>query len=591
MRFSLSSALLLLGATAFQAALAGEGPMFTYKSDVDGALSPPEWAEGYDKCGGSKQSPIDVTESKLCSAYVPAPTSFAGSCPNFKMTEDEDSYRAAVDGGNCTILQSLKAPELVRSTGFVNGEWVEGHGGDYFAVVDPATDEELAQVACMGKEEAHEAIAAAFVAQRRWKKATPPVRSAVMKKWHAAIAENAEDLAIIASCESAKPLEEAKIEVEFTAGIIEYYAHEIVRSSGYLVTPSDADKKVLVMKEPVGVCAIMSPWNFPYATVTRSLAPCVASGCAAVVKPSGKTPLSMLALAKLAEDAGVPAGVINVVTSPRGSHSGIGKELTTNPDVRLVAFTGSTPAGKKLLEQASSTVKRVVLELGGNAPFIVFEDADIEKALDGLIAAKFRNSGQTCVTCNRIFVHLSIYDKFTSKLVERVEDLKIGLPLEHGVKLGPLIGPEAVEKVAALVDDAVNHGAQLLTGGKMSGIGKNFYEATVLTNVNEKMRIWNEEIFGPVVPLFPFSSEEEVVRKANDTDVGLAGYFYTQDVSRIFRVASELESGMVAVNAGVVSIVQAPFGGVKESGIGREGSPEGLEEYLESKMVCIGGLS
>ncbi|ETI56135.1 hypothetical protein, variant [Phytophthora nicotianae CJ01A1] len=411
-----------------------------------------------------------------------------------------------------------------------------------------------------------------------------------MKKWHAAIVENAEDLAIIASCESAKPLGEARAEVEFAAGLVDYYAHEIIRTSGYLVSPSDPDKKVLVMKEPIGVCAIISPWNFPYATVMRNLAPCVASGCAAVVKPSGKTPLSMLALAKLAEDAEVPAGVINVVTAPRGSHSGIGKELTENPDVHLVAFTGSTSAGKKLMGQASATVKHVVLELGGNAPFIVFEDADIEKALDGLIVAKFRYSGQTCVTSNRIFVQSSIYDKFTSKIVERVKELKIGLPLEHGVKLGPLIGPEAVEKVSALVEDAVTHGAKVLIGGKKNDLGKNFYDATVLTNVNEKMRIWNEENFGPIVPLFSFYSEEEAVRKANDTNSGLAAYFYTQNASRIFRVATELETGMVAVNAGVVSIVQAPFGGIKESGIGREGSPDGLEEYLESKMVCIGGL-
>ncbi|EGZ21214.1 hypothetical protein PHYSODRAFT_313520 [Phytophthora sojae] len=345
-----------------------------------------------------------------------------------------------------------------------------------------------------------------------------------MKKWHALVVENAEDLAVIASCESAKPLEEARAEVNFTAGIIEYYAHEIVRSSGYLVSLSDADEMVLVMKEPVGVCAIMWPWNFPYATVARNLAPCVASGCAAVVKPSGKTPLSMLALAS------------------RRGHSGIGKELSENPDIRLVAFTGSTSAGKKLMEQAASTVKHV--------------DADMEKALDGLMAAKFRNSGQTCVTSNRIFVHSSIYDKFTAKLVQRVKKLKVGLPLERGVKLGPLIGPEAVEKVE-----------------------------------NLEMRVWSEEIFDSVVPLFVFSSEEEVVRKANDTEVRLARYFYTQDVSRIFRVAGKLETGMVAVNAGVVSIVQAPFGGVKESGIGREGSPEGLEKYLESKMVCIGGLN
>ncbi|KAG7396272.1 Succinate-semialdehyde dehydrogenase, mitochondrial [Phytophthora boehmeriae] len=489
------------------------------------------------------------------------------------------------------ILQSLKKPELVRSTGYINGEWTEGRGGEYFTVIDPATDEELCSIASMGKEEAHEAIAAAYVAYRRWKKTSPVARSEIMKRWHAAIIESAEDLAVIASCESGKPLSEARAEVAFAAGIIDYYAHEIVRTSGYLITPSDTDKKVLVMKEPVGVCAIMAPWNFPYATVVRNLGPCVASGCAAVVKPSGNTPLSMLAFTRLAEEAGIPAGVINVVTAPRGSHSGIGQELVENPDVRLIAFTGSTPAGKNMMQKSADTVKHIVLELGGNAPFIVFEDADADQAIDGLIAAKFRNSGQTCVTCNRIFVHDSIYVDFAAELARRVEKLKLGLPLEHGVQLGPLIDSAAVEKVSALVDDAVNRGANVvLSGGKRSKLGKNFYEATVLASVDESMRLWKEEIFGPVAPLFRFSSEEEVVRKANDTRMGLAGYFYTKDVARMFRVASELECGMVAVNAGVVSIVQAPFGGVKESGIGREGSPEGLEEYLESKMVCIGGL-
>ncbi|POM60279.1 hypothetical protein PHPALM_30879 [Phytophthora palmivora] len=442
----------------------------------------------------------------------------------------------------------------------------------------------------MGDEDTHDAITAATTAQREWKKTTPPFREKLLKDWAAAIAANSEDLAIIGSMECGKPLPEAKWELEFAVGVIEFFAHEIVRCSGSVISPSDPSQKILVMKEPVGVCGVITPWNFPYAILGLSLGPSLAAGCTTVIKPAGETPLSMLALAKLAEEVEFPPGVINVVTAPREKSEEVGHVLTSSPDVKKITFAGSTQVGKWLMRQSSKTVKCLSLELGGNAPFIVFEDADLEKALDGLIRTKFANTGQACIATNRVFVHSSVYDTFTSKVVERVKSLKMGLPLEQGVQLGPLIGPSAVNKVTGLVDDATAKGGKVLIGGKTSDLGKNFYEATVLANVNETMNVWHEEIFGPVIPLFVFSNEAEVVQKANTTAAGLAGYFYTQDVARIFRVANELECGMVGANSEVVTHVGAPFGGIKESGIGREGSTEGLDAYLETKMICIGGL-
>ncbi|KAL4141271.1 hypothetical protein PRNP1_014392 [Phytophthora ramorum] len=488
------------------------------------------------------------------------------------------------------LLSTLQRPGLVKTQGFIDGKWIEAHGNDHFVVVDPATEQEVARVVSMGGEDTRDAIAAASTAQRQWKKTTPPVRAKLLKAWAAAIAANAEDLAVIGSVECGKPLLEAKWEVEFAVGVIEYFSHEIVRSSGFLISPIQSNQKILVMTEPVGVCGIISPWNFPYAILGLSVGPPLAAGCTTVIKPAGETPLSMLALAKLAEQVGFPAGVINVITAPRERSEEVGRALTSSNDVRKITFAGSTQVGKWLLRHSSETVKSLSLELGGNAPFIVFEDADLEKALDGLIRTKFSNTGQACIASNRIFVHSSIYEAFASEVVKRVKALKMGLPLEEGVQLGPLVGSSAVKKVTGLVGDAVAHGAKVLLGGKSSGLGKNFYEATVLSNLNQSMRIWSEEIFGPVVPLFVFSSEEEVIGMANDTPAGLAGYFYTQDAARMFRVAGELECGMVGVNSELVTHIGAPFGGMKQSGIGREGSPEGLEEYLETKMVCIGGL-
>lgn len=416
-------------------------------------------------------------------------------------------------------------------------------------------------------------------------------RSALLKKWHAAIREHTDDLATIASAESGKPLAEAKGEVAYANGFIDYYAHEIMHTDGFMVAPSAPGQRMMAVKEPVGVCGIITPWNFPLAMITRKLGPCLAAGCTAVVKPASETPLSALALAKLAEEVGIPAGVINVVPAPHGKASEVGSALTSSPDVRKISFTGSTRIGKLLMEQSAATVKRVSFELGGNAPFIVFEDADLDKAIDGLMISKFRNTGQTCVCTNRIFLHDSIYDEFTRRLVERVKQLKMGMPRDDGTQVGPLISQPAFNKTSELVEDAVSKGAKAVTGGKAAAhIGKNYYEPTVLADVNESMRVWREEIFGPIAPLFKFSTEEQVLEMANCTEAGLAGYFYTENLSRAWRVASELECGMVGVNTGLVSNVQAPFGGIKQSGLGREGSPLGLDEYTETKFVCMGGL-
>ncbi|TMW57341.1 hypothetical protein Poli38472_003266 [Pythium oligandrum] len=485
----------------------------------------------------------------------------------------------------------LKNTDLVRTQGFINGQWVDAHSETHFSVIDPALDVEIARVAAMGKQETLEAIQAAKEAQRSWKKTTPHVRSTLLKKWHDAMRKHSDDLAIIASAESGKPLPEAKGEVAYAAGFIDFFAHEVMHSGGYVVPPSMKGQQMMAVKEPVGVCGIITPWNFPIAMITRKLGPCLAAGCTAVVKPAAETPLSALALAKLAQDVGIPAGVINVVPAAVDKAAEIGETMSLSNDVRKLSFTGSTRVGKLLMEQSASNVKRLSLELGGNAPFIVFEDADIEAAVDGLMVSKFRNTGQTCVCSNRAFVHESIYDEFTQKLIERVKALKMGKPRAPGVQLGPLISPAAFNKTNELVDDAISKGAQALTGGRpASQHGINYYEPTVLINVNDSMRIAKEEIFGPVVPLFKFRDEEEVVAQANSTEAGLAGYFYSRNLSRVWRVAGELEVGMVGVNTGLVSNVQAPFGGVKQSGLGREGSLQGMDEYVETKLICMGGL-
>lgn len=511
----------------------------------------------------------------------------------------------------------VRKTDLICTQGFVNGKWVDAHAAKHYSVIgtfacaldvdrymcaymaliqrvyrmiDPATDQEIARVADMSAKDTHEAIQAALEAQRKWKKTTPVVRSNLLKKWHAAICEHTDDLAIIASAESGKPLQEAKGEVAYAAGFIDYYAHEIMHSAGFVVPPSAKGQQIIAVKEPVGVCGIITPWNFPLAMITRKLGPCLAAGCTAVVKPASETPLSALALAKLAQEVGIPSGVINIVPSTHGNAAAVGEALSTSNDVRKISFTGSTRVGKILMQQSASNVKRLSLELGGNAPFIVFEDADVDAAVDGLMASKFRNTGQTCVCSNRVFIHEAIYKEFSEKFVARVQQLKMGRPRDSGTQLGPLIGPAAFQKTSELVEDALSKGAVALTGGKPSSQGKNFYEATLLTGVNDSMRVWHEEIFGPVVPIFKFSTEEEVIESANCTEAGLAGYFYTQNLKRVWRVAAALECGMIGVNTGMISNVQAPFGGVKQSGLGREGSPLGMDEYTETKLVCMGGL-
>ncbi|DAZ95878.1 TPA: hypothetical protein N0F65_009080, partial [Lagenidium giganteum] len=485
----------------------------------------------------------------------------------------------------------VRKRDLVQTQGFIGGKWVEAQSGSHFAVIDPSTDKEVARVAEMGKSDAAAAVAAAKQAQKTWGHTTAQARSILLKKWHDAIRANMDDLALITSAECGKPYAEAKGEVAYAAGFIDYYAHEVMHSAGFVVPTSVKGQHMMATKEPVGVCAIITPWNFPLAMITRKLGPCLAAGCTAVVKPAAETPLSALALAKLAEEAGIPAGVINIVPSPHAKTPEVGELLATSSDVRKLSFTGSTRVGKLLMQQSAANVKRLSLELGGNAPFIVFDDADIDAAVEGLMQSKFRNTGQTCVCSNRVFVHASIYDEFTEKFIERVRALKIGLPRDSGVQIGPLISPTAFQKTYDLVNDALSNGAQALAGGRPSSVGKNFFEPTVLINVNDTMRVWQEEIFGPVVPLFKFSTEEEVLEQANCTEAGLAGYFYTQNLSRVYRFSRALEVGMVGVNTGMVSSVQAPFGGVKQSGLGREGSPLGIEEYQETKLLSLGGLN
>lgn len=392
------------------------------------------------------------------------------------------------------------------------------------------------------------------------------------------------------SVESGKPLAEAKGEVAYAAGFIDFYAHEALTAAGFAIPATTYGQEMIAVKDPVGVCGIITPWNFPLAMITRKLGPCLAAGCTAVVKPAAETPLSALALAKLAQEVGIPDGVINIVTAPNSRAAEVGEALALSNDVRKISFTGSTRVGKILMEQSASNVKRLSLELGGNAPFIIFDDANVDAAVDGLIGAKFRNTGQTCVCPNRVFVQNGVFEEFSKKFVARVEQLKMGNPRAPGVQLGPLVSHAAFQKTAGLVADAVAKGAKAVTGGQPSSHGSNFFEATVLTNLDESMQVWTEEIFGPVVPLIPFATEEEAIEKANHTEAGLAGYFYTRSLSRAWRVARELEVGMVGVNTGVVSNVQAPFGGIKQSGLGREGSHLGMEEYTETKLIAMNVL-
>ncbi len=476
---------------------------------------------------------------------------------------------------------------LLRTQAFINGEWVDADNGETLPVTNPANGDVIAEVAKCGTAETRRAIEAAEAAQVSWRQATAKERSALLRKWFTLMMEAQEDLAQILTAEQGKPLAESRGEIAYGANYIEWFSEEAKRVYGDTIPEPSKDKRIVCIKQPVGVVACITPWNFPNAMLTRKIAPALAVGCTVVCKPASATPLSAYAFVELAVRAGIPAGVINVVT---GRTSEIGEELTSNPTVRKLTFTGSTAVGKKLMAACASTVKRTSMELGGNAPFIVFDDADLDAAVVGAMICKFRNAGQTCVCANRILVQDSVYDEFTEKLMAATADLRMGDGTVDGVTIGPLINEGAANDVLAFVDDAVSKGAKVASGGRRSDMGACYVEPTVLTDVNEDMRVYREEIFGPVAPLFKFKTEEEAIAMANDTEVGLASYFYSRDVGRIWRVAEALEYGIVGINEGIISNEMAPFGGVKESGQGREGSKYGMDDYLEIKYMCMGGI-
>ncbi|HNR61040.1 MAG TPA: NADP-dependent succinate-semialdehyde dehydrogenase [Thauera sp.] len=477
---------------------------------------------------------------------------------------------------------------LLRAQAYIDGQWLAADDGGSFDVTNPADGSRVGSVPDMGAAETRRAIAAADAALPAWRARTAKERAAILRRWYELILANQEDLAVLMSTEQGKPLAEARGEVVYGASFIEWFAEEGKRIYGDVIPSHGADKRIVVVKQAIGVVAAITPWNFPIAMITRKAGPALAAGCTMVIKPAEDTPLCALALAVLAERAGLPAGVLNIVTTNRAPE--VGGELTANPAVRKLSFTGSTAVGKLLMRQCAGTVKKVALELGGNAPFIVFDDADLDAAVAGAMASKYRNAGQTCVCANRLLVQDGIYDAFAAKLAEAVARLKVGPGLSGEVQQGPLINADAVAKVEELLADAVDKGAQVLCGGKRHALGGNFYEPTIVTGVTAQMRVAREEIFGPVAPLFRFHSEEEAVRMANDTEFGLAAYFYARDIARVWRVAEALEYGIVGINEGIISTEVAPFGGVKESGIGREGSRYGIDDFVEIKYLCMGGI-
>lgn len=482
------------------------------------------------------------------------------------------------------MMPALNDVSLLRNQCFIDGAWI---GSGDIPVTDPASGATIGAVPSMDGEQVRRAAVAARAALADWSARTAGERSRILRRWFDLVMAAQEDLAVILTHEQGKPLAEARAEIAYAASFIEWFAEEAKRIYGEIIPSHRSDSRLVVIRQPVGVVAAITPWNFPAAMVTRKLAPALAAGCTVVLKPATQTPLSALALAVLAERAGVPQGVINVVT---GSARVIGAELTSNPNVRKLSFTGSTEVGKLLAAQCAPTMKKVSMELGGNAPFIIFSDADIDMAVEGAIASKFRNSGQTCVCVNRIFVHQDIAVQFEEKLAAAVGALVVGHGTTIGTTQGPLIDDQAVLKVEELVADALSQGGRMVAGGKRHALGSGFYEPTVIGNCTSAMKIAREEIFGPVAALFPFATDEEAIRLANDTEVGLAGYFYTRDLSRAWRVAEALEVGMVGVNTGLISTEVAPFGGIKESGMGREGSRHGIEDYTELKYICMSGL-
>lgn len=480
---------------------------------------------------------------------------------------------------------ALKDPSLFRTQAYIDGRWVDADDGAVLTVRNPADGSVLGTVPKMGATETRRAIEAANAAWPAWRALTAGARARILRRWFDLIVENQEDLALIMTSEQGKPLTEARGEVLYAASFIEWFAEEGKRIYGDVIPPHQADKRIVVTKEPIGVCGAITPWNFPSAMITRKAGPALAAGCPMVLKPASQTPYSALALAVLAERAGVPAGVFNVVT---GSATAIGGELTANPTVRKLSFTGSTEIGIKLMAQCAPTLKKLSLELGGNAPFIVFDDADLDAAVQGALASKYRNTGQTCVCANRLLVQDGVYERFATKLAEAVSRLKVGPGLAEGTNQGPLIDENAVRKVEEHIADAVSKGARIVLGGKRHPLGGTFFEPTILADVTPEMKVAREETFGPVAPLFRFHTEEEAIRMANDTEFGLAAYFYTESSSRVWRVGGALEYGIVGINTGIISTEVAPFGGMKFSGMGREGSKYGIEDYLEIKYMCIG---
>ncbi|WP_394211224.1 NAD-dependent succinate-semialdehyde dehydrogenase [Enterovibrio calviensis] len=482
----------------------------------------------------------------------------------------------------------LSDPQLYRQQAYINGNWTDAGAQTVIEVKNPATGESIGSIPNLGRVETVNAIASAEAAWPAWRAKTGKERGLILRRWYDLVMTHIDDLAMIITLENGKPLEEARGEVLYAASFLDWFSEEARRHYGDVIPQTKGDQRLFAIRQPVGVCGAIIAWNFPCTLVTRKVAPALAAGCTVVLRPASQTPLSALALAELAERAGVPAGVFNVIT---GDARTIGAELTANETVRKITFTGSTPIGRLLMQQAAPTVKRLSLELGGNAPFIVFEDADVEKAVDALMVSKFRNAGQTCVCANRVFVHDSVYEEFARRVTEKVLDMKVGNGLESDVSIGPLIDEAGVEKVSELVEDAIGKGARLLAGGKRHTLGGGFYEPTVLADVGQDMDVASEEIFGPVVTLFRFESEDDVIERANSVETGLAGYFFSRDASRVWRVAEALEVGIVGVNTGMFSNEVGPFGGVKQSGFGREGSRYGLDDFSDLKYICLGDVN
>lgn len=488
---------------------------------------------------------------------------------------------------NNTNPLNLKDPDLLRMQGLIDGKWCDADSGKTLDVTNPATGDLVGTVPLMGTDETRRAIEAAKAAMPAWAGKTAKERATILRKWHDLMLEATDDLAKIMTVEMGKPLTEAKGEVAYAASFIEWFAEEGKRIYGDTIPEHQSDKRIVVIKQPIGVTVAITPWNFPIAMITRKAAPALAAGCPMVIKPAELTPFSAFAMAVLAERAGIPAGILGIVT---GEAKDIGKEMTSNPIVAKLTFTGSTAVGKLLMEQCAGTVKKTSMELGGNAPFIVFDDANLEEAVEAALASKYRNAGQTCVCANRIYVQESIQDAFVARLTERVKEIKVGNGLEDGVMQGPLITEAAVEKVEDHIKDALSKGATLAVGGHRHSLGQTFFEPTILTGVTQDMKVAKEETFGPMAPIFTFKDEADVIAMANDTEFGLAAYLCARDIGRIWRVSEALEYGIVGINTGIISTEVAPFGGVKQSGIGREGSKYGIDDYLEIKYMCIGGI-